>query len=1000
MKRMNTEGVQSIELQFCKEQDERCVHNDAHNVMPSEHYGKCETLHRWESEKNTTRSLFHQRLSLQQVLRVLVVLWLLLPMANPFLCCAAAAGTNGILTTITGCFPNMVVSPSQTTQHCEVDNANVLSTLTLRVGYYNNAGLNSGWTASLVEGTNLIRFVPIVGAVSEDMILVIVNTPQVGDPIPVTNNFTLRFMDIKETTASFTSNSSYYGLKRMVRTNLPNINAIQNYLLVPPQSDCDAMAKNCTAATGCYKLAISASLPILGNYSLCLSASGWRGYYLPWGGIPLEVRVLVPSELYMNTLGKNTLLLQDAVTGANVTDMNSVFLVKCPYGGRPRETLNSGDLIVSVDVCTGSAVTDRVYLSAKGGPFSATTGDYAVCADYGAEVGISPAALPVRVLQDPFVFNVTVITNTLVTIGVRGGDLLSRQEPYEVCAVLPNTPCESVATAQDSVCVRSSSPNSPSVDVDILSLYSLYKLGADNVTFCFVASNVTFNARRYVWSHDVREPFLPEGDSAVVPSSNKLSVGAIVGIVIAVVVVLVIVAVILFFVLRQRPQQEQRREKVQMDTVESQSTSKTTTVETTPNPLMNPPVVAAVGGAGFELQHHPLSHRPASEMETHARSQASLAMQSLDRMAPTTVTAAVEVKEHRNELPRVTRDEAPSRRVAAPPAKDVLPQKHFLRGSLPNANPYLGKTSIRSDVPGAPNCTPHEVSSETVLTTPVETEVVRKTGEEQMNSTTMKRHSDNAMMTLRNAVGSHPDPGAEKSAEGSHSTTLPAPPSSEGADTLPILSETNVFHEDEGDMTPQNTDEAPVDCINKQWSDRMRLIQCGGDPSHFNADADNTKITQSNTVNMPVHTPSSNNVPAGDVRQDHPASNTVATSPVPSEDVIEKRYPPLTGWHMLPSSEPGGLPRLVGFELFTPVVYMRNPNLDIFYRDYLSKKEELLRARRKREAMERARDKMSDDEGSLGGGSGETGSDHDIDNPENSTGPGDVAQTDAPPFPE
>ncbi|ORC87493.1 uncharacterized protein TM35_000222920, partial [Trypanosoma theileri] len=134
------------------------------------------------------------------------------------------------------------------------------------------------------------------------------------------------------------------------------------------------MAKKCTVATGCYKLATSASLPIPGNCSLCLTASGWRGHYLPWGGIPLEVKVLVPNELYMNTLGKNTLLLQDAVTGANVADMNSVFLVKCPHSVCSRETLNSGDQAVSVDVCIGSAVTDRVYLSAKGRPFSATTG--------------------------------------------------------------------------------------------------------------------------------------------------------------------------------------------------------------------------------------------------------------------------------------------------------------------------------------------------------------------------------------------------------------------------------------------------------------------------------------------------------------------------------------------------------------------------------------------------------------------------------------------------
>ncbi|ORC85907.1 uncharacterized protein TM35_000322220 [Trypanosoma theileri] len=265
--------------------------------------------------------------------RVFFLLWLLLPILNVFLCYATAAGTNGILTTITDCFPNMVVSPSQTTQHCEMDNANVLSTLALTVGYFHNGGLIPGWPASLVEGTNLITFLPITGVVSGDMSLVIVNYVQGKGSIPVTNNFTMSFVYPSTTLASFTSNSAYYGLKRMVRTNFPNINPIQNYLLVPPQSDCDAMAKNCIAATGCYKLAISAPLPIPGNYSLCLSASGWRGHYLPWGGIPLEVRGLVPNELYMNTLGKNTLLLQDAVTGANVTDMNSVFLVKCPHSG-------------------------------------------------------------------------------------------------------------------------------------------------------------------------------------------------------------------------------------------------------------------------------------------------------------------------------------------------------------------------------------------------------------------------------------------------------------------------------------------------------------------------------------------------------------------------------------------------------------------------------------------------------------------------------------------
>ncbi|ORC81141.1 uncharacterized protein TM35_001291040 [Trypanosoma theileri] len=137
----------------------------------------------------------------------------------------------------------MVVFDSQTTQHCEVDNANVLSTLTLRVGYYNNDGLNLGWPASLVEGTNLISFVPDRGAISENMSLVIVNTVQGKGSIPVSNNFTMSFVYPSTTLASFNSNSAYYGLKTMVQTNFPNINPIQNYLLVPPQSDCYVMAK-------------------------------------------------------------------------------------------------------------------------------------------------------------------------------------------------------------------------------------------------------------------------------------------------------------------------------------------------------------------------------------------------------------------------------------------------------------------------------------------------------------------------------------------------------------------------------------------------------------------------------------------------------------------------------------------------------------------------------------------------------------------------------------
>ncbi|KAH9601625.1 hypothetical protein LSM04_005164 [Trypanosoma melophagium] len=558
MELVNTGRVQSIQLQSCDVQEAYYVRNDTHNVMPSEHSGASGTRHRWVSEKNRTTSLLHQRLSLQRVLHVLVVLWLLFG-SNPFLCYAEAADTNGILTTITSCFPSVVIYPSQTTYYCEVDNVSSLSNLTLTAGYYFNGGLISGWPASLVDGTNLIAFVPDRGAVPGSMSLVILDNGQFGGAVPISNKFTMRFLRSVDTAASFAANSAYYGLKAMLETNFPNTNDIQNYLLVPPQSDCEDIATHCTAAAGCYDLTTPISLPLRGHYSLCVTASGWRGHYLPWGAVPLEVNVLVLTTLYMNTVGGNKILFQDAMTGSNVTGMKNVFLVKCPYSGCPRVKVNSGDQVVSVDVCTGSANSDRVYLSAEGGPFSATAGDYAACTDFGTDVGISPAAVPVRVLQDPFVFNVTVNANTLATIGVQGGDILWRQEPYEVCAVLSNIPCESVRTAQDSVCVESVFPGSPSVDIDTSSLYNRYGLGADNVTFCFVASTKTLNGRRYVWSRDVRKPFLHDGDSAVIPRSKKWSVGAIIGIVFGVLGFLVIVTLILLYLLWWRPKKTERK---------------------------------------------------------------------------------------------------------------------------------------------------------------------------------------------------------------------------------------------------------------------------------------------------------------------------------------------------------------------------------------------------------------------------------------------------------
>ncbi|KAH9597904.1 hypothetical protein LSM04_005769, partial [Trypanosoma melophagium] len=102
------------------------------------------------------------------------------------------------------------------------------------------------------------------------------------------------------------------------------------------------------------------------------------------------------------------------------------------------------------------------------------------------------------------------------------------------------------------------------------------------------------------------------------PRSKKWSVGAIVGIVFGVLGFLVILALILLYLLWWRP--KKRREKAQEDTAESRSARRAAAVETTLNPLTNPPGVAAAGTAEIEVQNYPLPHLSAAEVEAPARS--------------------------------------------------------------------------------------------------------------------------------------------------------------------------------------------------------------------------------------------------------------------------------------------------------------------------------------------------------------------------------------------
>ncbi|KEG05271.1 hypothetical protein DQ04_24281000, partial [Trypanosoma grayi] len=232
---------------------------------------------------------------------------------EPFLCCAAAAGgvvprtrmarpaaDDDSFVTLTNCFPGVILSYVTITYTCEVNNAQPLIDLELFASYFNPAGLNPGWPATLDEETNAITFVPITGATSGRWDLVITGRPDISSTAtPRTSNKSMDFMLIGETNANFASLYPYYGMGVSFAPNLPSGITASDYMLVRSFDVCQYTTTNCTESVGCYRMLPPAKLPPPGKYWLCVTSNDWKDQYLPWDLNSLEVKVLLATPLYL-----------------------------------------------------------------------------------------------------------------------------------------------------------------------------------------------------------------------------------------------------------------------------------------------------------------------------------------------------------------------------------------------------------------------------------------------------------------------------------------------------------------------------------------------------------------------------------------------------------------------------------------------------------------------------------------------------------------------------
>ncbi|KEG06184.1 hypothetical protein DQ04_15421000 [Trypanosoma grayi] len=451
---------------------------------------------------------------------------------------ATPAADDDPSVTLTNCFPSVVLNPSNIPYTCEVSDAQPLIDLDLSASYYNPAGLNPGWPATLVEGTNTITFVPDRGAPSGRWGLVITKfAADISSFTPMTTNKSMDFMLIGTAHANFATLYPYYGMGVSFAPNLPSGTMASDYMLVRSFNDCRYTTTTCTDTVGCYRMLPPGKLPPPGEYRLCVTSNDWHDQYLLWGAESLEVKLLLSTPLYLTSGKDRNVVLQDAESVVSV--LRRVFLVRCPGNNCPLVTTGSGEEVVHRDACVNTSVSSRVYLSDLR-VLSAEAGVYAVCVDDGDGEYTAPAALPVTVLQKPFAFKITVDTDqNTATIDVSGGDLKWRREPYTVCAVPLGLKCDS-ATTWIVMCEKSELPWSPSIFLNITKSGLLAK----DMKFCFLAANVTIGGRTHTQMFD-----LSEGKG-----EKKLSAGVIAGIVIGCIAFLIVaVAVFYFCYWRRRP---------------------------------------------------------------------------------------------------------------------------------------------------------------------------------------------------------------------------------------------------------------------------------------------------------------------------------------------------------------------------------------------------------------------------------------------------------------
>ncbi|KEG10443.1 hypothetical protein DQ04_03711050 [Trypanosoma grayi] len=457
---------------------------------------------------------------------------------------ASDSPTQGPLAIITNCFPDVVLCITNITYFCVIDNTAALMGRKLRVSYYFEGMLNGGWPATLIRESNLIRFVPNTAATPGRADIVITTTLKEEFPVllPLTSKWGMQIIDNDATETVFYAPAPYYGQRVTWHTNFPKSNSVESYLLVKDTNSFSASCDSCTPEIGCYNVTITRMLPPPGNYSLCIGASGWRNKCLPWGHSPLEVRLLVPSLLYL-TAGKEAIVeLRDLKTGELASDTDRLFLVACPGNDCPRVGIGNGEEVVRLDACANEPPSKPVYLF-SGSVMPEVLGTYALCAERDL-TGITLGAFPIIVVKEPFAITVISISKNWARVEVSGGDLPNRTVPCLVCASsTPITPTSS--SNLRNVCNSSALLYDSFVDLDV----SMFNVG-QVVRFVVFGASVTLagNSHNFVvadGSAVVSDHWSPSGEDGD-------SIALVVGVALVLLAVVSAIAVFIFFYWRRQ----------------------------------------------------------------------------------------------------------------------------------------------------------------------------------------------------------------------------------------------------------------------------------------------------------------------------------------------------------------------------------------------------------------------------------------------------------------